>query len=120
MFALERCGIEELNVCGKALGLSAGAMVLAPNYVSSDGEFLERGFGRIRINILIHVHEEGTQWEEAKKQSQKFQIPVLCIPTGGAATVCGRSIQPHLKDALLIDGKDEKILKMDVWSIVVK
>jgi hypothetical protein len=116
MFALERCGVEELNSSGGVAGLSAGAMVLAPSFVDEKGE-LQRGFGRLKCNILISVHEEASGWEDAKKQFEKFKIPVLCIPTGGAAVICGRFLKPVLRDGLLMECEPRE-LKADVWVLL--
>lgn len=82
IFALERLGVEELNECGGVAGLSAGAMVLAANFVGTDDGELHRGFGRIKSKILICVHEEATNWADARAQAARFATPVLCIPTG--------------------------------------
>ncbi len=110
MDALEHCGVDEVR--GRCAGLSAGAMVLAPQWEDESGE-LRRGLGGFGCRVLVAVHDEAAGWAAARGQAHRHGLPVLCIPTGGAVAVRGDCAEARLQDALLIEagGAGERVLR---------
>ncbi len=118
MDALESIGVDGIRA--RSAGLSAGAMVLAPQWEDGTGA-LRRGFAAFDHDVLISVHDEENDWACARAQAARHHKAVLCIPTAGAAVMReGGAVEAKLKDCILIlaGGVEERLLRRNEISLL--
>ena len=117
MMALANAGIGNVDHLDAVAGLSAGAMVLMPRYMAPDGT-LKRGLGRIRANFLVCVHDEASDWAEARRH--RHTCPILCIPSHSACMVedDGHVLISKLNSCIFMTATETRELAVDIRFIL--